>query len=40
MGDGSEHRDVLLGAFQSPDVMSPQDDIYLAAKEREPRGKV
>ena len=40
VGDGSEHRDVLLRAFQCPDVVGPQDDIHLTAKERGPRGKV
>ena len=40
MGDGSEHRDVLLRAFQCPDVVGPQGDINLAVKGKEPRGKV
>ena len=37
MGDASENRDALLCPFRSGDTMDPQDDIYLAAKEREPR---
>lgn len=39
MGDGSENRDALLRPFRSGDTVDPQDDIYLAAKEREPRGR-
>lgn len=39
MGDGSEHRYSLLGPFPSPDVVSPQDDMYRAAKEWWPRGR-
>ena len=39
MGDGSEHRYALLSPFRPTDVVGPQDDTYLAAKEREPRGR-
>lgn len=39
MGDGSEHRYVLLGPFIPPDVVGPQDDIHRAAKEWRPRGR-
>ena len=36
---GSEHRYALLGTFQPPHAVGPQDDIYRAAKEKWPRGR-
>ena len=37
MGDATENRDALLRPFRSSDTVDPQDDISLAAREREPR---
>ena len=37
LGDASDNRDALLCPFRNGDTVDPQDDISLAAKEREPR---